>query len=57
VTGDQSLEYISRQASAVPAAGSYQQYLTEQKKLVSEALGAELLSKAEQSEGTQSNAS
>ncbi|MBT3265381.1 MAG: 2-oxoglutarate dehydrogenase E1 component, partial [Acidiferrobacteraceae bacterium] len=57
VTSDQSLEYVSRQASAAPATGSYQQYLTEQKQLVSEALGAEPLSKAEQSEETQSNAS
>ena len=57
VTSDQSLEYVSRQASAAPAAGSYQQYLTEQKQLVSEALGTELLPKAEQSEETQSNAS
>jgi 2-oxoglutarate dehydrogenase E1 component len=53
----QSLEYVSRQASAAPATGSYQQYLTEQKQLVSEALGAEPLSKAGQSEETQSNAS
>jgi 2-oxoglutarate dehydrogenase E1 component len=53
----QSLEYVSRQASAAPATGSYQQYLTEQKQLVSEALGAELLFKAEQSEETPSNAS
>jgi 2-oxoglutarate dehydrogenase E1 component len=57
VAGDQSLEYVSRQASAAPATGSYQQYLTEQKQLVSEALGAELLFKAEQSEETPSNAS
>jgi 2-oxoglutarate dehydrogenase complex dehydrogenase (E1) component-like enzyme len=57
VTSNQSLEYVSRQTSAAPATGSYQQYLTEQKQLVSEALGAEPLSKVEQSEETQSNAS
>jgi len=57
VTNDQSLEYISRPASAAPATGSYQQYLTEQKQLVSNALGAERPSKAEQSQEIQSNAS
>ena len=38
---DQSLEYVSRDASASPAVGYYQKHLEEQKNLVSEALGPE----------------